>query len=99
MILKRLLTLSPLKSTGCRLLTNRVLKECVPFIANSLTYLYNLSMNTGVFPSDWKSAIVVPIYKNHGLAHDPTNYQPISLLPAVGKLFPAVQSAALSSYL
>ena len=41
-VLKQLLKLSPFKSSGCRILTNRVLREIAPFIASSLACLYNL---------------------------------------------------------
>ena len=68
------------------MVTNRVLKETAVFIAASLSYLYNLSLNTCVFPDEWKVAIVTPVFKQRGKADDPTNYRPISLLPAIGKV-------------
>ncbi len=33
-------------------------------ILESLHYIFNLSLNTGVFPNDWKIARVTPIYKS-----------------------------------
>ena len=32
-------------------------------IALFLTYIFNLSISTGVFVGDWKDARVIPIYK------------------------------------
>ncbi len=98
-VLKRLQNLSVYKSSGCRTISNRVLKETAPFVANSLTYLYNLSLNTGIFPEEWKAALITPIYKQRGQPQNPTNYRPISLLPAVGKTLDAIQSKVLCSYL
>ena len=97
--LKLLLTLPICKSTSCRYITNRVLRETAPVITQSLTWLYNLSIKTGTFPREWKSALVTPIYKQKGQPQHPTNYRPISLLPAVGKVFDAIQSRHLLSYL
>ena len=45
-VLKHLLRLSPYKSIGCAVFTNRVLKQTAPFVARSVTYLFNLSLNT-----------------------------------------------------
>ena len=87
------------KRSGCEILTHRVLRETASLLGPSITYLYNLSINTGSFPSDWKTAIVKPIFKNRGRAEDPTNYRPISLLPAIGKILDNIQSQALRDYL
>jgi len=38
-----------------------------------------------VFPKGWKSAIITPIFKS-GDKTDITNYQPISILPAISKI-------------
>ena len=62
-------------------------------------HIYNLSLTTATFPSDWKRAIVCPIFKNRGEKSDPSNYRPISLLPAVGKVFDKLQSRSLCQFL
>ena len=38
------------ETTADNILTNRLLKECAPFISSSLTYLFNLSISTSSFP-------------------------------------------------
>jgi len=51
-----------------------------PFLAR----LLQITLNNATIPSDWKKAIVVPIYKGgDGLAV--TNYRPISLTSVVCK--------------
>lgn len=92
-------SLSPHKSSGCPLITNRILRESAAVIADSLVYIYNLSLTSGVFPRDWKHATVCPVYKNRGEQSDPANYRPISLLPAVAKVLDKLQSRALCRYL
>ena len=98
-VLNSLSKLSPSKSSGCPLLTNRVLREVAPSISQSLTYIFNLSLQSSTFPQDWKTAVVVPLYKQRGDARAPTNYCPVSLLPAVAKVLDAIQSKRLSSFL
>ena len=98
-MLNSLSKLSPSKSSGCPLLTNRVLREVAPSISQSLTYIFNLSLHSSTFPQDWKTAVVVPLYKQRGDASAPTNYRPVSLLPAVAKVLDAIQSKRLSSFL
>ena len=44
------------KSTGCDNLPPRLLKDSASNIASPLTHIINLSMQTGLFPSEWKSA-------------------------------------------
>ena len=87
------------KASGGDGLTNRILQEVAPIIAPSLAHIFNLSVNSCVFPTNWKHATVCPLYKNKGDAADPSNYRPVSLLPAIGKLLDKLQSAALLKYL
>eukprot|EP00117_Sycon_ciliatum_P004732 scpid93857/ scgid8973/ Probable RNA-directed DNA polymerase from transposon X-element; Reverse transcriptase len=56
-----------------------------PSLAYPLCLLFTLSFRSGAFPTAWKSAVVVPIYKK-GPRTDPANYRPISLLPAISKV-------------
>lgn len=45
----------------------------------------NLSISQGMFPSAWKSSVIVPIFKS-GDPHSASNYRPISILPIVSKI-------------
>ena len=47
----------------------------------------------------WKLAEVISLYKNRGSHSDPSNYRPISLLPAIGKVMDDIQSSRLLSFL
>ena len=60
-------------------LDGRKLKLACPVIAKTLTYLYNLCIDKNCFPSKFKQAKVVPIYKSGDTA-DPSNYRPISIV-------------------
>ena len=67
----------------------RVLSECAVELAPSLNALYNLSLSTGSFPSEWKHAHITPIFKN-GSKNLVNNYRPISLLNSVSKILERV---------
>lgn len=54
---------------------------CVP-----VSIIFNKCIDEGVFPTIWKTANITPIYKD-GDKHNVENYRPISLLPALSKVF------------
>ena len=64
----------------------KILKRCMQFIVVPITHVCNLSLFNGIFPSELKTAMIVPIFK----AGDPTlvnNYRPVSVLPSISKIF------------
>ena len=84
-----LLTLKPLKvskSTGLDKIPAKMLNIASDIIAPSLTFIYNLSLSTGIFVDEWKNARVISIYKNEDRFEMGT-YRPISILPIVSKIF------------
>lgn len=62
------------------------LKISADTLAPSITYLINLSILEGVFPSHLKVAKVHPIFKK-GDKSLPGNYRPVSVLPTLSKIF------------
>ena len=50
------------KSACLDKISNKLLIAAGETIVNSLTYIFNLSINTGIFPNDLKLAKVTPIY-------------------------------------
>ena len=73
------------KAGGLDGITPRLLRICAPGIAVSLAELINRSFCDCAFPRAWKKALVIPVFKR-GDKSNPTNYRPISLLSAVGKV-------------
>ena len=48
--------------------------------------MFNLSLNTGIFPDDWKTASVTPIFKSDN-RRDYGIYRPISIISNVAQIF------------
>ena len=84
-VLKLLGKLSPNKATGLDNISCRLLKEAGPIIATSLACIINKTIDTGLFPSQWKMAKVFLLYKKDDRT-DAQNYRPISVLPAISKI-------------
>ena len=86
------------KAPGFDGLPPRLLKLCAAGIAKSLCVLFNRSFSDGCFPSAWKSALVVPVFKK-GARDSPSNYRPIALLPIMSKVMERIVHNKLYSFL
>ena len=85
-IANMLATLDTSKSTGPDDISSMMLKSAAYSIAPSLANLFNTSLATGILPSEWKLARVVPVPKSEAQKHSPSGYRPISILPTVSKI-------------
>ena len=64
----------------------RIIKMAARGLSPSIALLINERIKTGKFPTQLKSAKVIPICKG-GTKTDPSNYRPISILPTISKIF------------
>ena len=85
-MVEQLLKLDPHKSAGLDNLDPLFLKLAARIISAPITSMFNLSLQTSEFPSDWKTAAVVPLFKG-GDKLDLNCYRPISILPCLSKVF------------
>jgi len=67
-------------------------------IKGPLAHIYNLSLNSGVFPDIWKTAKVKPLYKS-GDKYDMKNSRPISVIPVFTKLLERFMYNRIISFL
>jgi hypothetical protein len=96
---KKILTSITTKhSSGYDNLSTCLLKKISPLIIGHITAIINQSFFTGIFPDKLKIAKIIPLYKKD----DPQkleNYRPISILPAISKLFEKAVFIQLYKYL
>ena len=72
---------------GADLIDSKSIKVAVLHLYKPITYLINLSIQQGIFPSRWKQARLIPLHKGKGADRQLTkSYRPISLLSPVSKL-------------
>ncbi len=90
----------PNKSSSRDPLACHFLKACIDLIAPFLVFLFNGSLQSGIFPSSWKHAIVTPIpKKGKSDLLDTSSYRPISNLPLLSKVLEKVVSFQIRSYI
>ena len=63
----------------------KLLKEIVEQISTPLAKLFNLSLEEGIVPSEWKEANITPLFKK-GSRNKTENYRPVSLTSVICKL-------------
>ena len=80
------LSLSTESSPGEDMITYSMIKHSHHTLKQQLLHLYNKIFMTGQFPTDWSSAIIIPIPKPGKDHTDPNNYRPISLTNCLCKL-------------
>ena len=91
--------LDPSKATGPDGIPVIVLQECSPELSPKLAKLFKKCISESCFPSSWRIASVVPVFKNSGERSDPKNYRPISLLSVISKVFESLINSSLTRHL
>ena len=71
------------KLTGCDGI--KLINIALPYIAEILTYIYNLCIQKKVFPNAFKRAKVIPLPKTKTISTDLNDYRPISILSVLTK--------------
>ena len=84
-IQKLLCHLNPHKATGPDKVSPRLLKETAKQISPALTLVFQVSINQGKVPEEWKSANITQLFKK-GDRSAPVNYRPVSLTSVCSKV-------------
>ncbi len=77
-VAKLLRELNPYKATGPDKVPAKLLKEVADEIAPALALVFQASLKQHKLPSDWKNALVAPLFKK-GERYKASNYRPVSL--------------------
>jgi ribonuclease P/MRP protein subunit RPP40 len=77
----------------------KVLKSVAQYIIRPLNIVFQHSFNDGVFPSVWKHAVVLPLFKGRGDRCAVSSYRPISLCQCLGKVLEKVVHVQFTKYL
>ena len=88
-----------IKNSNSGTLPGKFLKDAIYVVAPTLAFIFNRSLEEGIFPDNFKIARICPIYKGKGSKSDPDNYRPISVLSVVARLFEILVHDQLLNYL
>ena len=81
-------------------LPTKFFKTIFHLISADILQIINTSLQTGIFPTSLKTAVVKPLLKKASLdASTPSNYRPISNLPFIGKVLEKVVFTQVSAFL
>ena len=86
------------KASGMDLMSNKFLKIAKNILAKSFCEIINASIESKIFPQDFKIAKVTPIFKG-GLTDDLSNYRPISVLSTIARIFEKLLYSHLYEFL
>ena len=86
------------KSSGPDGISIHLLKLLLPYIIDSLTYIFNLCIEKNHYPSEFKKAKVIPLSKTR-YKTNLTDCRPISLLSVLSKFLERHVHVQLNDYL
>ena len=86
------------KAPGKDGISHEILKASITRISGIVCNLFNIILQAGIYPSQWKDGINVPIFKS-GDPSNPSNYRGITLSSCLGKLFCQIINRRIEKYL
>lgn len=86
------------KACGQDQILNEFLKNSTDLMMTVYTWLFNVILDSRLFPENWCLGSIIPLYKNKGSMDNPENYRGITILSCLGKLFTSVINKRLSIF-
>ena len=93
-----LLDLDVEKAVGPDNISPRLLRQCADELSCPLATLFNHSLRTSEWPSEWKLSRVVPVHKKSDKSVV-INYRPVSLLPVLSKVLETIVASRVTEHL
>lgn len=82
-------------SIGSDNLSRTFLYKCCFILAPHIHFLFNQSLNSGIFPNIWKTVFISPIFKKDKRS-SVGNYHPISIISILPKIFSKIINKKMS---
>ena len=86
------------KATSCQNIPTKIFKENIDLYIDVIGRIFNQGTIECKFPDRLKLADITPSYKK-GDVTDKNNYRPISLLPAISKVFEKLYYTQISNHM
>ena len=93
-----LLEIDPNKSNIQECIHPRILKECADGFTTPITLIYQMSVEQGTVPPQWKNGYVTPIHKN-GSRHMAENYRPITMTSMLCRILEKIIKKCIMTHL
>ena len=77
------------KSPGVDGIAPKILKETVQQICTPLAHVFNMSLQEGIVPLEWKEANIIPLFKK-GSRNKSVNYRSVSLTSVICKVLETI---------
>ena len=90
--------LNPTSDPGISEIPSKVIKACEESLSPIFTNIFNAAISLSSIPTEWKSAVITPLYKKKGDKKDINNYRGISVLPPIAKIFEKILSTQITAY-
>jgi hypothetical protein len=78
-VIKAFKQLKPKLTTGRDKIPAFIVRDCMYVFVGPLTRIFNLMLNSGKFPNQWKTSRICPVYKK-GEKSEINNYRPIAII-------------------
>ena len=92
-----LLKMDEKKASGSDNISPRLLRQCASELARPLASLFSHCLQTGTWPTAWKTSNVVPVHKKGG-KNVVKNYRPVSLLPVLSKVLESIVTSRITEH-